>query len=115
MGQRPGEGDGAGGDLADPDGGRHWGSDHGHAVADAVLAVYVLHSAHHTGQTLPHGDDEEGPIRQHLVVLVVMDQLVVDKPGEPGRWVTHCAAGQGHALAVRIVNVTGEAGYPSGS
>ena len=115
MRQRPGEGDGAGGDLADPDGGRHWGSDHGHAVADAVLAVYVLHSAHHTRQTLPHGDDEEGPIRQHLVVLVVMDQLVVDKPGEPGRGVAHCAAGQSHTLAVRIVNVTGEAGYPSGS
>ena len=115
MRQRPGEGDGAGGDLADPDGGRHGGSDHGHAVADAVLSVYVLHSAHHTGQTLPHGDDEEGPIRQHLVVLVVMDQLVVDKPGEPGRGVAHCAAGQSHTLAVRIVNVTGEAGYPSGS
>ena len=72
----------------------------------------ILHSAHHTGQTLPHGDDEEGPVRQHLVVLVVMDQLVVDKPGQSGRRVAHCAAGQGDALAVRIVDVTGEAGYP---
>lgn len=72
----------------------------------------ILHSAHHTGQTLPHGDDKEGSIGQHLVVLVVMDQLVVDEPGQPGRGVAHCAAGQGHALAVRVVDVTREAGYP---
>ena len=72
----------------------------------------ILHSADHTGQTLPHGDDEEGPVRQHLVVLVVMDQFVVDKPGQSGWGVAHCAAGQGNALAVRIVDVTGEAGYP---
>ena len=72
----------------------------------------ILHSADHTGQTLPHGDDEEGPICQHLVVLVVMNQLVVDKPGQSGRRVAHCAAGQGDTLAVRIVDVTGEAGYP---
>ena len=72
----------------------------------------VLHSAHHAGQTLPHGDNEEGAVSQHLVVLVVMDQLVADQPGEPGRGVAHCAAGQGHALAVGIVNLTGEAGDP---
>ena len=78
MWQWPGEGDGAGGDLADPDGGGHGGPDHGHHVADAVLAMTVLHSAHHTRETLPHGDNQQWAITQHLVVVIVMDQFVTD-------------------------------------
>ena len=59
VGDVPGERDGGGRDLAHPDGGGHGGPDHGHHVADAVLAMTVLHSAHHTRETLPHGDNQE--------------------------------------------------------
>ena len=45
----PGKVDGVGGDLADPDGGGHRWPHHLHTVADAVLAMTILHSAHNTG------------------------------------------------------------------
>ena len=48
----PGESDRAGRDLAHPDGGGHGGLDHPDGVADAVLAVHVLHGADHAGQVL---------------------------------------------------------------
>ena len=43
MRQVPRESDGAGRDLAHPDGRGHGGLHHHHAIADAVLAVDVLH------------------------------------------------------------------------
>ena len=48
----PGESDRAGRDLAHPDGGGHGGLDHPDGVADAVLAVHVLHGADHARQVL---------------------------------------------------------------
>ena len=115
MGQWPGERDGGGGDLADPDSGGHWGPDHCDTVADAVLPMNVLYSAHHTWQAFSDGDNEEGSICEDLIVVVIMDQLVADEPGEPGRGVAHCAAGQGGTLTVWVVNITGEAGDPGRS
>ena len=55
MWQTPGQSDGIGGNLANSDGRGHRGSDHGDTVTDAVLAVDVLHCAHHTGKTVTHG------------------------------------------------------------
>ena len=75
----------------------------------------VLYSAHHTWQAFSDGDNEEGSICEDLIVVVIMDQLVADEPGEPRRGVAHCAAGQGGTLTVWVVNVTGEAGDPGRS
>ena len=52
VGDVPGERDGGGRDLAHPDGGGHGGLDHPDGVADAVLAVHVLHGADNAGQVL---------------------------------------------------------------
>ena len=66
MGDVPGERDGGGRDLADPDGGRHRGLHHLDAVADAVLPVEVLHRADHAGQVLRHGRDQQGAVIEDL-------------------------------------------------
>ena len=54
MWQTPGQSDGIGCNLANSDGGGYRGSDYIDTVADAVLAVDVLHCAHDTGQTVSH-------------------------------------------------------------
>ena len=46
----------------------------------------------------------------YLIVVVLMNELVIDKPSKSGRWVTHCVTRQCHTLSVWIVYVTGEAG-----
>ena len=66
VGDVPGERDGGGRDLAHPDGGGHGGLHHPHAVADAVLAVDVLHSADHAREVLLDGGDQEGAVIEDL-------------------------------------------------
>ena len=62
----PGESDGAGRDLAHSDGRGHRRLHHLHVVADAVLPVQVLHGAHHAGQVLRDGGDQEGAVIEDL-------------------------------------------------
>ena len=62
----PGESDGARRDLAHSDGRGHWRLHHLHAVADAVLPVQVLHGAHHAGQVLRDGGDQQGAVIEDL-------------------------------------------------
>ena len=64
----PGESDRAGRDLAHPDGGGHGGLDHPDGVADAVLAVHVLHGADHAGEVLLYRGDQQGPVIEDLRV-----------------------------------------------
>ena len=64
----PGESDRAGRDLAHPDGRGHGGLHHHHAVADAVLAVDVLHGADHAGEVLLYRGDQQGPVIEDLRV-----------------------------------------------
>ena len=64
----PGQSDGAGGDLAHSDSRRHGGLHHLQTVADGVLAVEVLHGAHHAGQVLLDGGDQQGPVVEDLRV-----------------------------------------------
>ena len=64
----PGESDRAGCDLAHSDGRSHWRLHHLDTVADAVLAVDVLHGADHAGEVLLYGGDQQGPVIEDLRV-----------------------------------------------
>ena len=66
MRHSPGQSDRTGCDLAHSDSRGHWRLHHLDTVADAVLAVDVLHGADHAGQVLLYGGDQQGPVIEDL-------------------------------------------------